>query len=400
MGFNNTTNTLSLTAKFTVFGRQQLLAGSSNTITHFALFDDDANYGASLPLSSGEVPNSSGNLGPNNGANTSVAQGYIPKSLLIYDTLGQKKKPVNEGSNIIINNTVLIGQTTISGSSITQDIINKNEYETDSLVNLFYTFRLPITSADESLFTATTANKGGFADTAMSALSQDKILILAVDSTKYGEMLDGKTVRVKLTTTGGTDYILYSTFEKTLTNSKILDASYGDKSRNSSIMGDNIAFLFSDDIQKPNNDSSLSWSTGHFTTKPFSVSRKLQFNMFSDSFTSTVSDKIVGVAYLDKGFIVVTHPDIVNNFDPLTSTGTTISYDSISTQVTQEITCVVGRGEFATSTNKTWSRGDLTRISGVLLLDASDNILAVAKTDRHIVKSAQQFLALGIKISV
>lgn len=402
MGFNSTTPTISLTAKLTVFGRQQLLSNSSNIITHFALGDSDANYNASLPLGSGEIPASAGNIGTNGNTSNSVAQGYAPKSLLYYNSLGQTKKLVKAGSDNVVNSTSLIAQTTISSALLSQTIVDKNDYETDSFVNLFHTFRLPINAADEALFTTTPSSKGGYSDTAMSAISQDKVLVIGVDNSSYGEMLDGKTLKVDVTTTGGTGYTLYSTFEKTLTSARVQDANYKDKSFNSAVMGGNIAFLFSDTKQKPNNDATKSWATGHFTTKPYSVGNKSQFNMFTDSITSIVADKVMGVAYLDKGFIVITDPDIVDNFDPASSggTGTTVAFDSIGTQVTQEVTCIIDRGEFGSTNNLTYSKGDTTRISEVVLLDDASNILAVAKTDRHIELTAQQFMALGIKISV
>jgi len=401
MGFQSTASTINLIAKLTAFGRQQLLSNSSNIITHFALGDSDAYYGASNPLDSGEVPALAGSLGTN-GSSNSVAKGYAPKSLLYYNSIGQKKKLVKEGSTNVINDTKLLGQKVVSGSSITLNSVNRTDYETDPLVNLFYSFRLPITEADDTLFTTTPSAKGGYGDTAMSGLSQDNILVVGLDSIEYGEMLDGKSVKLELTDTTSTTFTMYGSFEKTLTSAKKLDAQYKDLSFNSAVMGGNIVFLFSDEIQRPNNDMSKSWSTGHFATKPYSKSNKSQFNMFSDSITSTVSDKIVGVAYLDKGFIVITDPTILSNFDTTHTNAdlTTVSFDSISTQVSQTVTCIKDRGEFASSSNPTWDEGDKVRITEVLLLDNADNILAVAKSDRSLELTSSQFMALSVTISV
>jgi len=400
MGFNSTASTISLTAKLTAFGRQQLLGKSSSIITHFSVSDSDANYNAALPLETGEVISSAGNLGLNNNTSNSVAIGYSPRSLVYYNSLGQTAKLVKEGSSNIINSTSLLGQKTVSATTLTQNVIDKNDYETDSLVNLFYSFRLPINAADEALFTATTASRGGYADTALSGIATDKIFVIGIDNSQYGELLDGKTLKVEVTDTGATTYTLYGTYEKTLTTTKKQDANFKETSFNSAIFGSNIVFLFSDTIQKPNADATKSWATGHFATKPYSVSNKSLFNMKNDTITSTVADEVVGVAFLDKGFIVVTHPTIVNAMSVSGDTGTTVAFDSVSTQVVQEVTCLLDRGEFATSNNTTYSKGDTVRISEVLLLDSSKNIIAVAKTDRHILKTAQQFMALGIKITV
>lgn len=409
MGFQDTSTTISLTAKLTAYGRQQLLANSSKIITHFALGDSDAYYGATLPLASGEVPSLAGNKAPNGNSSNGVIAGYAPKSLLYVNALGERKKLVQAGSTNVINSTELIGQTTLSASTtavtattIVQKVIDKADYETDSLVNLFYSLRLPITTADETLFTVTPSNKGGYADTSMSAISQSEILVLAVKNSEYGEMLDGRSIKIELTDTATTQFTIYSAYESTLTNDKVLDATYKEKSFNSTVLGGNIVFLFSDDIQRPNNDVTKSWATGHFATKPYSKGNKSKFNMKNDTITSTVSDKIVGIAFLDKGLIAITDPTIIANFDPTHANAvyTTVAYNSISTKVTQEVTCIIDRGEFGGTQNATFSKGDTTRISEVLLLDNANNIIAVAKTDRHIELTAQQFMALGIKITV
>lgn len=402
MGFNNNSTSINLTAKLTAFGRQQLLANSSKIITHFAFGDSDAYYGASQPLASGEVPASAGNLGTNGNTSNSIAQGYAPKSLIYYNSLGQRKKLVKEGSTNVVNNKLLLGQKSITSLLLTQDKVNRTDYETDSLVNLFYSFRLPLTTADDTLFTTTPSAKGGYADTAMSGLAQDEILILGIDNSEYGEMLDGKTIKIELTDTATTTYNIYSSFEKTLTNTKRQDANFKETSFNSAVMGGNIAFLFCDDIQKPNNDATKSWATGHFATKPYSKSSKVQFNMKDDAATATVADKIVGVAYLDKGFIAITDPTIISNYDTTHSaaTATTVAFDSVSTQVSQTVTCIKDRGEFGASQNPTWSEGDKVRVTEVLLLDDANNVLAIAKTDRSLELTASQFMALSVTISV
>lgn len=400
MGLSNETTNISMVAKLTPFGRQELLRNSSSSITHFALGDSDANYGTTYPLETGEMPDISGNLSRNGNSNNSTADGYKPRSLLYADAMGNKKKKVQTGSDNVINSKNKLGRTTLSASSMTYDIVSLADYDTDSRVNWFYSFRLPITASDKALFGVSNSSSGGYADTAYSAISQDEILVVGIPSTEYGEMIDGKSIKMEIS--GNTMYSIYSTYQKTLTPNKNLDASYKETSFNSAIFGNNIAFLFSDNIQPPNNDSTLTWGSKYGTTKAF-TNGKLKFNYKADNNTSTFVDKIVGIAYLDKGLIVITDPTIVGGLGGTITdlTGsTTVQYDSISTQVTQEITCIADRGEFGTSSNTTYNIGDTTRISEIILLDKDDNVMAVAKPDRHIEKSAQQFLALGVKISV
>jgi hypothetical protein len=205
-----------------------------------------------------------------------------------------------------------------------------------------------------------------------------------------------------LPTTAGT-FTIYGTYENKNIALNIEDANIYDTSINSKNIDDNITFLFCDDINKPNGDSTLSWATGWNTHKPFSLNKKQLFNFQTNTNLSLTADTIVGVAYLDKGIIVLTHPTIVNSIGELTSgttTGTTITFDSVSTDIYQNITCIADRGEFGTSTNITIGAGDNPRISEIGLYDDLGNLIAIAKTDRHIVKNVNEFIALGIKISL
>ena len=56
-------------------------------------------------------------------------------------------------------------------------------------------------------------------------------------------------------------------------------------------------------------------------------------------------DKPVGIAYLDKGFMVITDPTIVTNFDLASTgaTGTSITFNHTNTKVSQSITCTADR---------------------------------------------------------
>ena len=397
MGLSNEKTNISIVAKLTPYGRQELLKNNSSSITHFGLGDSDAYYGASNPLQSGEMPDLSGNLSVNGNTNNSTAEGYKPKSLLFVDSLGRRKKEVKIGSNNIVNTKKTIGYNILSGNTLSYNIVSLDDYDTDSRVNWFYSFRLPISNTDKALFETTPSQNGGYSDTAYSAISQDDILVIGIPATEYAEMLDGKSIKMEVN-----GYTLYSTFQDTLTRNNVLDSMYKEPSLNSAIFGNNIAFLFSDDIQRPNNDLNRSWSTKYKTTRPFS-NGKSKFNYKSDTNISKVVDKIVGIVYLDKGLITITDPDIVSSIGGSVSgiTGDTIvQYNSVTTQITQEITCIADRGEFGTSANPTYIDGDITRISEILLLDKNDNVIAIGKPDRHIEKTAQQFLAIGVKITV
>jgi hypothetical protein len=402
MGFNSVTPSINLVAKLTPLGRKRLVSTNNALISTFSLGDSDANYYATYPLNSGEVPSLAGDIGPLSSVNNSVTDNIILKSLLYVNKNGITKKSVESQSINIISEIVSNGFTTVSGANITRLVIDRNTNNTNSYVNLFYSFGLPLNSNNDYMFTGVTNLNGGFSDTAYSGIANNKIAVFAIDNSTYGESIDGKSIKMIVPTSAGT-FNIYGTFQNKNTALNIEDSNIHDTSPTSKAIDDNIAFLFSDDINKPNSNSTMSWATGWNTNKPFSLNKKQLFNYQTNTNLSITADTIVGIAYLDKGMLVLTHPMIVDNIGEVSSgatTATTVTFDSVSTDIYQNVTCVADRGEFAVSTNPTIGSSDNPRISEVGLYDNLGNLIAIAKTDRHIVKNVNEFVALGIKISL
>jgi len=400
MGFNSTANTTTLTAKLTPLGRQRLVSTNNGLITTFSLGDSDANYYAALPLTTGEVPSAGGDIGPNSTNSNSTAQNTQLRSTLIVNPSGASRKAVETQSSTISTESVNIGVTTISGSNITQVSIDRNNSNTDSYVNLFYSFGLPLTSTDDTRFTGTTFGNGGYSDTALSGLAQTEILVFALNNANYGDVLDGKTIRFTLPTSAGT-YTMYSTFQSKGSQNSVEDGNIRDTSPTANNFGSNVAMLFSDTIMKPNGgDATLSWATGYNTVKPFSVNNKRLFNLQTNSNLALTADTAVGIAYLDKGILVITNPTILAAYDAVTATGASVTFNSVSTNVFQNITCIANRGEFGGSTNITFSSSDTPRISEIGLFDSFGNLIALGKTDRHITKNVNEIKVFNVKISL
>lgn len=400
MGYNPLSSQVSILAKLTPYGRTAMVSNNNSLISTFSLGDSDSNYYASNPLVSGQVPAEAGDIGVGATFSNSTSQNASIKSTLIVSGNGVLRKPVELNSSVITTETISNGQVVISGSNLTYNTVNRNNFGSDSLVNLFYSFGLPLNTTDDTKLTGLTYSNGGFSDTSLSGLAQSNILVVGIKNNTYGETIDGKEIKFDLTTTAGT-YTIYSTFQNkgaTLTSE---DTNIRDTSPVVSNIDNNIAFLFCDTILKPNGgDTSLSWSTGFGSSKPFSLNNKSLWNLQTNTTLSTSADTFVGVAYLDKGFLVITHPTIVSNYDITTSTGSTITLNSVSTAVYQNITCIANRGEFISSTNPTFGGGDVPRVSEVGLYDISGNLLAIGKTDRHIEKNINSPLYIGVKISL
>ena len=107
----------------------------------------------------------------------------------------------------------------------------------------------------------------------------------------------------------------------------------------------------------------------------------------------------MGIAYLDKGMLVITEPTIVDAFD-VSSSATSVTINSVSTNVIQNVTCIAGRGEFGSSSNPTWSTGDPVRVTELGLYDDLNRLIAYGKFDRQVTKTKDGFMSFGIKITV
>jgi hypothetical protein len=401
MGFLTSTSGVTITAKLTPYGRQQLLADSSSIITQFSLGDSDANYTGSLALDNGRVPDMAGEIGANNLFSNGLYSGVGIKSPIVVNTSGAIKKLVQGGSTSVVITPISIGLSAITGSSLTNLIVDRTLGDTDGNANLFHTFGLPITQDDKNLYT-TFVSPVGYLDTAIRNFNKDKILVIAIDKCNYGEIIDGKAVKVELDELSGTTsaYTMYSTFQKSLTPLTTVDSQVKELLELGSAIGNNVSFLFSDEVVKPNSDSTKSWATGFGTVKPFSLNDKELFNSVAVPSTGNKVDSAVGIAYLDRGIIVITHPDIVDGWTDAASTATTVTFDSISNEVAQNVTCIVERDEFAVTNNRTHTTGDLIRVSEVALYDNFNNIIAFAKSNEHIIIGANQFMAIGVRILV
>lgn len=400
MGFIPSANTITLTAKLTPIGRRKLVTNNNSLITTFSLGDSDANYATIPVLKTGEVPSSGGDIGTNTSFSNSTTSNISLKSMLIVSGNGVLQKLVEPTSSSIITEQALIGFNTVSGSNLSQVTINRNENITNSLVNLYYSFGLSLNPLNDIKYTATTYVNGGYANTALSGLAQSNIIVLGINNSQYGEMLDGKSIKVVLPTSGGT-YDIYSTYQNNVTSLEVQDSNYKEISQIGNAFGNNIAFLFSDSIMTPNGGAiGYSWATGYGIDKPFSLGNKSLFNLQTNSNIGATADTCVGVAYLDKGIIVITHPTIVNNYGNTPSIGATIEYNSVSTTVYQNVNCVANRGEFGGSTNQTFKSNNIPRISEVVLFDNTGDLIAIAKPDRHITKNINEFIALSINIQL
>jgi hypothetical protein len=395
------------------------------------LGDSDANYNTNEKLTTGKIPTNSGNLGANSTTNDNIYENVGIHSKLFITVAPKTKKSVERNSAKINKSVTSIGETIVSGESLTYVTVDKTN-TSDENINYFKSLSLPIKRSDINIFTGTTSQNGGWSDTPFSSLGSKKILMGVIDNSQYGEIIDGKSVKISLpvytgyttggTPTGLTTYNMYSTFPKTTIPRTELDTHYIDRSSYPQSLFTrriNVAYLVSDELQKPNNDSNKSWSTGYDSFKPFSLNGKELINVQTVAATGINADKIAGVIYLDKGIFAITDETIVDNiatnFSGDTGTDTTNNslglyyytgdtyntvVDSIQKDLVQNIVCIAARGEFYNSQNETLTVTDDVRISEIGITDVGGNVLAIGKTDRHIVKKKNDFVIFDVQIVI
>tara|TARA_R110002020_G_scaffold464428_1_gene685121 strand:+ start:1459 stop:2748 length:1290 start_codon:yes stop_codon:yes gene_type:complete len=429
MGFIGSANTITIRARLTKLGREKIISNNNTIFSHFVLGDSDANYYTSAILPTGKIPSNSGDLGVNGGTNDNITDGVGVNSKLYVSSPPQTLKPVYANSSNITSDISIVGESTVSGSNLTYVTISKSATTTD-FTNLFKSLSLPIKSSNINTFVSVNSANGGWSDTPFSGLGNSNILLAVINNDQYGEMIDGKSIKMELpvytgyttggTPTGVTTYTIYSTFPSTNITPGVLDGQYKDKSNYpQTLFGNqiNVSYLVSDQIQRPNNEATKSWATGYDTNNPFSQGGKKTINI--QTTTTLNSDRIAGVAYLDKGFLAITDPTIVNNIaidfsgDPATniintslglyyysaSTYNTV-INSIQNDLVQNIVCVAEMNEFVKTQNETIGIYDKPRISEIGITDSSGNILAIGKTDRHIPRCGTDMVTFDVQIVI
>jgi len=431
MGLIDSATTVTIRARLTDVGRKKLLTNTNTIFSNFVLGDSDANYNTSEDLTTGRIPTNSGDLGVNGSTNDNIYNNVGISSRLFVTVAPIVSKRVERNSSVINTSTTIVGEETVSGDSLTFLQIDKTVSNSQN-TNYFKSLSLPITDSSINTFTGTTSQNGGWSDTPFSGLGVTKVLMGVVDNSKYGEIIDGKSIKLTLPvytgfTSGGigtgiTTYTLYSTYPNTTIANSSLDSDYVDRSTYPQTIfkrSINVSYLVSDDLQKPNNDITKSWATGYDSFKPFSINGKELINVQTVSTTGINADKIAGIFYLDKGIFTITDKTIVDNIainfsgdveTTTTNNGLGLYYytggsyncvvDSIQKDLVQNIVCIAARGEFYNSQNETLNVSDDVRISEVAITDTAGNVLAIGKTDRHIVKKKNDFVVFDVQIVI
>lgn len=437
MGFIDKNSTKGLTAYLTQRGRELLLTGDKDEIVgkYFLLGDSDRNYTVSTHqmIKSMPVPDLTGDK--------SDSVYSLASNIEIKHWVGTYKE-LEQSSASFEKKLVYTETPDVSGVNLNFMKSSRIDVNADESIlgNLYSTFNLPITSEDKTQFTS-----GKFLNTALSHLNKDNVVVIEIPKNYYGELIDGKSVKLRLPqTTGYVD--IYSSFFKHSLLDTMGDVVYSDLNEYSKQFGgrynvailpgqhgasnpvagysSNIAYLFCDAVQKPRNVSTNTWANNgiYFNTQKNVPSGKA--NKFYANYDTNdgVVDKPVGIIYLDKGFIVLTDETLISKMPAGTArtiAGTTIpnfyypsvanlSFESFNTEFIQHAVCICLPNEFYTSNNPTFveqngannDKNAPVAITEVGIFNKNYEMIAIAKSNAPIAKDKISVLSFDISIRV
>lgn len=366
--------------------------------------------------------------------------------------LTNKLKQVETGSTVFETN-ILKSNHSISGNLLKFTKASRVDLVNRPFGNLFTSFNLPILDSDKMLF----QSGGTFYNTAIQDINVDEVILVEIPKNQYGELIDGKTISLSLPiNTGATDQVInifgtyFSDSSENTTNGNI---RYSDASSQAAYFGitpssdndfnSNVTFLFSNTIKTPQLNTGTTWNqwtTINKFSKPNplgSLSNK-QFAVFSpdENIQNNTSDQVVGIAYLDKGFFVITDPTIVNNFvytsaissgynnipSGNTYTGTSdftqiyfdssISansiYSSIKTEFVQNVYALALGDEFYESENPTFletyidgnPNNEPVYVTEIGLYNENNELIAIGKTSEPIPKTRFNTITFNVKLKL
>mgnify|MGYP003640412185 CR=1 FL=1 len=222
------------------------------------------------------------------------------------------------------------GWNTISGTNLTFTAVQRSATNGRAFSNLYTSFNLPTNSAQTTNYTSSWVNTG------MSGLNVADIIVVDIPNNTYGELIDGRTIKLVIPNNSGGTYDMYSSYYEPIPTSSDNSSQaeyFGNPIISGNLVGrpgipsSNVAFLFCDEMGGPtlsaSNTTITSWSNGWqegLTPNGYVGAGTDNFrfgNTISSSNTpkayAQTNDKPVGICYLDKGFIVLSSSALTTN---------------------------------------------------------------------------------------
>jgi hypothetical protein len=324
---------------------------------------------------------------------------------------------------------------------------------TDKNANYFMSFNLPVQySALASGSTLALSNPELF------QLNVDKIVVVPIPREYYNEIIDGRSITFTVPQlSGATD----------MSAKTVVSSTYStlQKKDNDILLGNNIAYLFCDEINLPytgktsstSHSANTTWNPVVFTNRPAAVPysdlQNIDINTDQRPYSSVNRavpvtntypnntnqgynyDIPVGFVALDKGFIIFTHPKIVDNipweqgYEQISnnaniSSGVTniyftatsksdLTFLDINVSFKTSVVCIGLPGEFYFTNNPSWDLNknaqefnnntnnfDSVYITEVGLYNRNNELIAIAKLSEPVEKTYTNLLTFNLDINV
>lgn len=386
--------TTQIEAFLTEKGAQQLMESGINNIKYFAVSDNASNYVTSTPLNLNEVFSLSGKYLVN-GKQLSILNETTMDSRILVDNSGETFKSFEGDSGTIMLDQIEGTLNTVTAISIYPYDVDRTD-TTSQYLNWISDLKLPYGSGDNSLWTATFSSNG-YSNTSISDMNTDNFLIFVIDGIKHS-YIDGKTIKFTIPYLSGS-VDTYGTYINTNYTKSSYDGLSNETSQYLRRFGSNVVLLFCDDIQKPNADATKSWSTGYdYGNGAFSQGNKSLANFIASSGVN--KDVAVGMAFLDKGVIVIFNNVLYNGYINRLTNNLQLQNKNIVRRTVANYVCDLPIGKFVKSLNTTYSTGNSVRISSIGLYNSNKELVALGRFSAEVEKNVGQRLTFLVKLVI
>jgi hypothetical protein len=386
--------TIQIEAFLTEKGAEQLMSSGVGDIKYFSVSDDASNYSTSELLGLNQMISLTGKYLVNN-KQLSVVNLTTLESKIFVDNSAETYKTFESDSGSILLEKNIEFKYEINSAGIYDYVLNTSG-TTSEYLNWVKDLKLPYGGADNSLWNTTYSN-GGYSDTAIADMNTSNFLVFVIDSSQFS-YIDGKSMKFTIPYLSGS-VVCYSSYINTNMGASFYDSQVNDLSSNITRFGPNTVLLFADDIQRPNADLSKSWATGYnFNNAPYSQGGKYLSNF--NAVPGRNKDVAVGVAYLDKGVIVIFNPVLFAGYVNRTNTSISLTNNNLIRRTVSNYICDLPIGKYYRSQNSTFSIGTPVRLTSIGLYNTNKELVAIGRFNSQVEKNMGERLTILVKIVI
>jgi hypothetical protein len=449
MAFINTTYISDITLDLTLsrLGRNYLFNNNANSLRfqYFSIGDDDIIYDFNLENSGVKEDFVPVMRGEYDRVDYSLVNSCV-KSVSTNVDVKNKIKKLSTG-NVFFDRFVnvepfslinVLGNDTKSINTDKYKFLLVDKNDNTKFNHLFRSFNLPYTIDEVNSFNLK------YSFTALRDLSEDRILVLDINKTEFGEVIDGKTINFSFYTQNPTlrrdiaSSFFYnssieniSDYNNLISDNNDFSQEFGSTKTGFDTNNTNVAYLFCKQIKNNVTNSNAFWETNSNlgngnSDRPIGVFKKDgDFTLAcGDNLTPNI-DLAVGIAFLDKGLLVITNQDLIDDFISFISSeasGTvndlkdyttfntvnynnnlSLSYKTYAYEYRQTGIIILTGEEFNFSVNPTFNKigsNDVVKISNIAVYNLNNELICYGKFSRPLTKSKSSETNIRVVLSL